>query len=228
MAVINRREFVAGTLSGVVGFAGRAGLAAQNKAIEPDLASLADGNRFQVYNRTISRFTDGQRTGARLSEGPAEGVAFLPRMQFADGTIDCDLKGKDAPQHSFLGIAFHGADALTYDAVYFRPFNFRAQDPIARSHAVQYHANPLHGWQQLRTEQPGQYEQPVNPVPDPNGWFHVRLIVASPKVSVFVNTATAPCLVVNALSGRTIGLLGLWVGNTSGGDFANLRIVPSR
>jgi hypothetical protein len=27
-------------------------------------------------------------------------------------------------------VAFHGVDATTYDSIYFRPFNFRAADPV--------------------------------------------------------------------------------------------------
>jgi hypothetical protein len=46
-------------------------------------------------------------------------------------------------------------------------------------------------------------------------------------VSVFVGDATEPCLTVNQLSDRKKGLVGIWVGNTSGGDFANFRIVPA-
>jgi len=60
---------------------------------------------------------------------------------------------------------------------------------------------------------------------DPNGWFHVRVVVASPKVSVFVGDAKDPSLVVSQLSVRRKGLTGLWVDNF-GGDFANFRIVP--
>jgi len=74
---------------------------------------------------------------------------------------------------------------------------------------------------------PDEYEKAVNPVPDPNAWFHTRLVVASPTVSVFVGDAKDPCLVVKQLSDRRKGLLALWVGNTSGGDFANLTIVPA-
>jgi hypothetical protein len=44
-------------------------------------------------------------------------------------------------------------------------------------------------------------------------------------VSVFVGDTKEPSLVVNQLSDRKKGLVGLWVGNTSGGDFANLKIV---
>lgn len=45
-------------------------------------------------------------------------------------------------------------------------------------------------------------------------------------MSVYVGDATEPSLVVSKLSERTKGLVGFWVGNNSGGDFANLRIRP--
>jgi hypothetical protein len=75
----------------------------------------------------------------------------------------------------------------------------------------------------LRQEQPGKFEKPVVPVPDPDGWFHVRIVVAWPKVNVFVNDAREPCLTVDQMSDRKRGRIGLWV-DTGGGDFANLKI----
>ena len=45
-------------------------------------------------------------------------------------------------------------------------------------------------------------------------------------MSIFVGDAKEPSLVVNQLSDRTKGLVGLWVGNGSGGDFADLKIIP--
>ena len=63
-------------------------------------------------------------------------------------------------------------------------------------------------WQKLRDEHPGKYENAVNPVPDPNGWFHAGVVVAS------------------QLSERRKGLTGLWV-DSSGGDLANFKIVPA-
>src|SRR5437868_6804168 len=125
------------------------------------------------------------------------------------------------------GVAFHGVDGMTYDAIYFRPFNFKTDDPVRHIHAVQYVSQPDNPWQKLRDGQPGKYEKAVTPAPDPNGWFHARVVVASPKVRVFVGDAKEPALVVDQLSHRGKGLVGLWVGNTSGGDFANLKIVPA-
>ena len=201
--------------------------AVQKPAIQPDLSALAASKGLTVFNRTATTLTDGARKGARVSEAEGDGVAYLPGIEFADGTIEFDVRGKDVQQQSFVGVAFHGVDGTTYDAVYFRPFNFKTEDQARRIRAVQYISHPTHTWQKLRTEQPGQYEKAVSPVPDPNGWFHVRIVVASPKVSVFVGDGTEPSLVVNQLSSRRKGLIGLWVGNTSGGDFANLKIGPS-
>ena len=36
-----------------------------------------------------------------------------------------------------------------------------------------------------------------------------------------------PVPVVNLLNDRKKGLVGLWTGNDSGGDFANLTIIPA-
>lgn len=204
------------------------GAAGQQRAIEPDLAKLASGRglKVTVTNRSVTGFTEGARQGLRLSEGPGEGAAYLEGVEFGNGTIELDIRGKDIQGRSFVGVAFQGVDSATHDAIYFRPFNFRAADSTRRAHAVQYISQPTYTWQKLRTEHPGMYEKLVNPAPDPNGWFHVRVVVAGTKVSVFVDGATEPSLVVTRLSDRTKGLVGFWVGNGSGGDFANLRIRP--
>jgi hypothetical protein len=224
---MNRREFVVSAFAGVVGLSGFSRVAGQAKTITPDLSALADKKSLTLFNRDASRLVDGARKGVRLSEAPGEGVAFLPGIELANGTIEFDVRGRDVAQQSFVGVAFHGLDKAAYDAVYFRPFNFKATDPVSRSHAVQYHSLPVYTWQKLRTDQPGRYEQAVNPVPDPNAWFHARVVIANPKVSVFVGDAKEPCLAVNLLNGRKKGLVGLWAGNNSGGDFANLTIIPA-
>ena len=222
---MNRREFVTSTL-GVAVFTPLT-IGAQQNAIEPDLTALADGKGLNASNRTISRLAEGARKGVRLSEASGEGPAYLPGVEFANGTLELDMKGKDVQGASFIGVAFHGVDGTTYDAIYFRPFNFKTDDPARVLRAVQYISHPAHPWQKLRSEKPGQYEKPVKPVPDPNDWFHARVVVASPKVSVFVNDAKEPCLTVDQLSDRKKGLVGIWVGNTSGGDFANFKILPA-
>jgi hypothetical protein len=223
---MNRREFVYSTLTAALAFSEFTRLAGQTKSAAPDLGNLAETNGLKLFNRAGTRLVDGARTGLRLNEAPGEGVAFIPGIELADGTIAFDVRGKDVAQRSFVGVAFHGVDAAAYDAVYFRPFNFAATDPVARSHAVQYHSLPGYTWQKLRTDTPGKYEQAVSPPPDPNNWFRARVVVANPKVSVFVGVAKDPSLVVDLLNNRRKGLVGLWVGNNSGGDFANITITP--
>jgi len=51
--------------------------------------------------------------------------------------IEVDLRGNAAGQSSFLGIAFAVTDGNAHEAIYFRPFNFRAENPTQRAHAVQ-------------------------------------------------------------------------------------------
>jgi len=60
----------------------------------------------------------------------------------------------------------------------------------------------------------------------PDDWFRVRIVVATPLVSVFVNNAAEPSLVVTQLNDRKQGWLALWV-SVGSGDFANLRITPA-
>ena len=207
--------------------AGSGLLAAQGQTIRPDLAKASRGQGWTVQNRGISLLEEAGRQCVRLDEKPGDGAAWLEGAGFSEGTIEVDLRGKDVFQRSFVGIAFHGLDEKTYDAVYFRPFNFRSEDPARRSHAVQYISHPANTWQRLRSEHPGAYEKPIEPPPDPNVWFHARIVVRGPKVSVFVNDAREPSLVVERLSDRKGGRVGLWVGNGSGGDFCGFRITPA-
>ncbi len=110
--------------------------------------------------------------------------------------------------------------------VYFRPFNFHAEEPERRGHSVQYISQPEYTWSKLREEHPGVYESSLSDPPDPDGWFHVRVLVDSPRVSVFLGDATEPVLLVDQLSNRGRGWVGFWVGNGSNGDFANLKLSP--
>ncbi len=222
---MNRRDFVLSTFVSVAGLALPTTASGQKKTLAPDLAALAEKNGFKTFtpNPSISILKDSGRKGIHLTNG----VAYLPDVEFGNGTIEIDLRGRDVQQQSFLGIAFHGVDGTTHDAIYFRPFNFKTEDAARRLRAVQYVSHPTYPWQKLRTEHPGKYEQPVNPVPDPNDWFHARVVIASPQVSVFVNDAKEPCLVVSQLSDRKKGFVGLWDASPIGGDFANLKIVPA-
>ena len=195
----------------------------QRAPFEPNLDNVAEGRDGEISNRTASAVDKEGQPAIRFDDRAGDGLALWPGVEFSDGSIEFDVRGKDILQKSFVGVAFHGlGDA--YDAVYFRPFNFRVGDPVRRNHAVQYVSNPTYTWERLRNEHPEEYEKPVAPAPDPNGWFHVRVVVEYPKVTVFVNNAAEPSLAVNQLSDRKAGWVGLWVGNGSGGEFAHFKI----
>jgi glyoxylase-like metal-dependent hydrolase (beta-lactamase superfamily II) len=195
--------------------------------VTPDLARLTDGKSGQIFNRALTVAIEAGRAVARLDARVGDGGVILEGIQLGEGVIEVDLKGKDVVQQSFLGIAFHVVDWTALDAVYFRPFNFRAGGAEQRSHAVQYVSHPANTWQRLRAERPGQFEQAIDPSPDPNAWFHARIVIAGGRVEVFVNGAAKPSLSVEDLGSAKSGGVALWVGNGSDGAFANLRITTT-
>lgn len=200
----------------------------QGKPDAPDVTKIAEGKGWKLVNREATVVEDGGKRAIRFNEKAGQGVAWLEGSDLTDGIIEIDIKGKNELQRSFVGVAFRGVDEKTHDVVYFRPFNFKSEDPVRRIHAVQYVSHPTWTWQKLRTERNGIFEKAVNPVPDPDGWFHARIVVSNKKVSVYVNDAKEPSLVVDELSDRRRGWVGLWVGEGSGGAFANLKITPAK
>lgn len=198
---------------------------AQQRTISYDLNRLVTEHRLSVYNREASPLNDQGQKGLKLSAKYNDGVAWINDVNFTNGIIELDVRGKNVPQESFLGVAFHGVDGKTLDAVYFRPFNFHAADSVQQIHMVQYVSHPLYPWNVLREKFNAQYEKRISSPPNPDAWFHVRIEIRYPQVLVFVNNQTSPCLSVKQLNNRQSGKLGLWVGNGSDGSFANLRVT---
>ena len=197
---------------------------AYSQTITPD---LQDPSKWKLVNRTATAFTENDKKGIRFNEVADDGLMILSASNFSSGVIELDIKGSNKMQQSFVGIAFHGKDLKTYDGIYFRPFNFKSDDPIRRAHAVQYISMPNYDWEKLRTEFPGKYENKIDPAPGPDEWFHAKIVVNGKHVSVFVNNQQQPALEVDKLNDNTSGGIGLWVGNNSAGSFANLHIIPA-
>lgn len=186
-----------------------------------DLQQLTKERKFDVYFPNPFSITDTQNKKQFIL---LNGLAWITGEEFSTGTIEVDLKGHDVFQMSFLGIAFHGVDSVTHDVVYFRPFNFRAEDPVRKIHAVQYVSHPDHPWNRLREEQNGIYEKAVTPAPAAEDWFHAKIEVGPTDIKVYVDHATTPSLVVKKLNNRTSGRIGFW-NNGISGAFANLKIT---
>lgn len=179
--------------------------------------------KYSAVNRAVS--LDKKSTAIHLNQAEGVGIAWMNGKTFINGVIEFDIKGKDEFQGSFVGIAFHGLNDTTYEAVYFRPFNFRATDPVRKAHAVQYIAGPMYDWPKLRADFPNQYEKPVVPELDPNQWFHVKIIVSEASISVYVNGNNSPALEVKSLLHTGGKMIGYWVGTGSAGSWRDLKIT---
>lgn len=212
----------------VIGIAGLApGSVLAADVIVPDLQKVAQGIGAKFAGKTTARWDANAKGKAALF---TTGIIWLDNVNFTEGTIECDILGKSAPRGSnFPGVVFHGVDDSTTDCVYFRPFNFRAENPENARHAVQYVSPPLWTWQKLRSEKTGQYEKPITPPPDGDAWFRAKIVIEGRKISVFVNDAAQPSLVVEKLNDRTGGKIGITGGDAGdGGYFANLKITPKK
>ena len=190
----------------------------------PDLtkaSSFSASNREFVLGKDKDK---GQIIQVKSAEGP--GVVWLENVLFSTGTLEFDVKGKDVMQRSFVGLAFHSQNDSTYEAIYFRPFNFNSAEELRRSHSVQYIFLPQFDWFNLRESQPGKYESPLPKPVDPNDWFHVKIRISHQQIQVYVNDWPTKVLDVKPINPNADGKLGFWVGNGSDGSFANLRIQP--
>src|SRR5262245_39567343 len=192
-----------------------------------DLAERLAAGKVRAVNRSLAPL-QGTPAGVHLTEAEGNGVAWIEGTDFARGTIEVDVRGRDVQQRSFVGIAFHRKDDNAYEAVYLRPFNFRNADVARRQNAVQYISLPDYDWPRLRKEFPSEFENPVDASVAPTEWVPLRVVVTGSMVQIYVGKVTTPSLEVRKLGSYDRGAVGLWVGNTSDGDFANLRLTPMK
>lgn len=191
-----------------------------------DLAERLAAGKLRIVNRDVTKI-EGIAGAIHISERPEIGLAWIDGSNFAEGTIEVDVRGRDVLQRSFLGIAFHGKDDKTYECVYVRPFNFRAEDPVRHDHAVQYAMQPDYDWPRLRKEFPEEFENPVDAALVPTDWVPLRVVVKGERIQIYVGAVTSPTLEVRKLGTLDRGMIGLWTGTMSDGDFRNLRITPA-
>ena len=159
-----------------------------------------------------------------LDAKEGEGIAWLNNSHIENGTIELEIKGKNNPGRSFVGLAFHKQDDETFDVVYLRPFNF--QNPEKKDKSLQYVSHPDFPWHVLRENSPGEYENALNnPPQDVEDWLHLKVEINYPVVKVFVGKEETPSLVVNKKTSTESGGLGFWVGNNSEGFFKNLKVT---
>ncbi|MEH6307162.1 family 16 glycoside hydrolase [Olivibacter sp. CPCC 100613] len=182
-----------------------------------------DVKEIQAQSEAVNRTVTFNNQEIYLTAQGSNGFLRIKGINFKEGIIEADIKGSNTPQRSFVGIAFHGGDDETYEAVYFRPFNFK--NPERKSHSVQYIAHPTFTWDKLRNEHPGTYEAALNLDLNPDDWFHVRIQVKETRVDVYINDVQVPTLSINRLSKDETGWLGFWTGYLSDGWFRNIKLT---
>jgi hypothetical protein len=85
---------------------------------------------------------------------------------------------------------------------------------------------PEFDWPRLREQFPEEFENPVDPSVSPTDWVPLRVVVTGQGTQIYVGGTKAPALETRKLGSYERGAVGLWAGNNSDGDFANLRITP--
>jgi hypothetical protein len=159
----------------------------------------------------------------------ATSYAVIKDALFRDGTIEVDLSGQPAAgaeggARGFIGVAFRLQSDGSYEYIYLRPTNGRADDQVRRNHSTQYSSYPDFDFARSRQEAPGKYESYVDL--QTGIWTRYKIEVEGRKAQLYVNGAEQPCLIVNDLKLEPReGGVALWVGPGTEGYFSNLKIA---
>lgn len=185
-------------------------------------------------NASISQTNYRGRNAIRVvpTPGAANGSSYavIKNALFRDGTIEVDLAGQpsagaDAGARGFIGVAFRLQADGSYEYIYLRPTNGRADDQIRRNHSTQYSAYPDFDFSRSRQEAPERYESYADL--QPGVWTKYKIEVEGSKARLYMNGAEQPCLIVNDLKHiPREGGVAMWVGPGTEGYFSNLKITP--
>ena len=182
-----------------------------------------ENDNLDVLNRDIVSINESKNT-LILNRKIGDGMAIIEDLNFDEGVIELELKGENNMGKSFVGIAFNIQNDSTYEAVYFRPFNFQSDEKIRREHSVQYIYHPKYTWRFLRTNYESQFESEYPRQPLPDEWFRVRVKIDDKKVCVYDQETNTELLSIKRLTKQVSDRIGLWTGFNSKGEFRNMKI----
>jgi hypothetical protein len=203
-----------------------AGLQMVNATAEPATLDGKKGLRVKEVRAQMSPQPQAQRT-------TGEALVVIEGLEFANGVIEAEIAGTPAPgapetARGFVGIAFRlQKDMRTFEQLYLRPTNGRADDQERRNHAVQYSSHPDWPFFRTRKETPSRYEAYVDLVA--GVWTKVRIEVRDAHARLYVHGQKQPTLIVNDLKmgGQAKGAVALTPGVNSISHFRNLTITPA-
>jgi hypothetical protein len=197
----------------------------------PLAAQSAD--RLDGKSVSITQTTFKGRAAVQVIAAPdaanAASYAVVKDASFRDGTIEVDLAGQPAAgagegARGFIGIAFRLQADGSYEYIYLRPTNGRADDQVRRNHSTQYSAHPDFDFARSRKESPEKYESYADL--EPGVWTKYKIEIEGRRARLYVHGADQPSLIVNDLKHEPrAGGVALWVGPGTEGYFANLKIT---
>ena len=204
-----------------------AGLRLVNATAEP--ATLDGKKGLRVIEKAPAQ-TSQQPQRQRTT---GEALVVIEGLEFANGMIEAEIAGAPAPgapetARGFVGIAFRlQNDNQTFEQLYLRPTNGRADDQERRNHAVQYSSHPDWPFFRTRQETPSKYEAYVDLVS--GVWTKIRIAVRDAHARLYVHDQEQPTLIVNDLKmgSQAKGAVALSPGVNSIAHFRNLTITPS-
>ena len=196
----------------------------------------------QPHNVTVKAVRYHDRDVLEIRQiGEARGFdldtfAFVPGLDFHDGTIELDVAGTPPRERAPGSARFHrGCIPHRYRRChlcvrgirYIRPTNGRAEDQVRRNHSTQYFSYPGYDFDRLRRDAPGQYESDTDLVP--GEWTHLRVEVSGATARFYVGAAAQPVLIVQDMKHGpdAHGAVGLFVGSGTDGHFRNLSVRMS-
>ena len=188
-----------------------------------ELADKLQAKKITAVNRTISPYGEAS-AAVEMNAKNDDGLGILEDVAFEKGVIEIDLLGENNPGKSFIGIAFNIQDEHTYEAIYFRPFNFVAEEQARKDHMVQYIFHPEFTWRKLRNKRTGEFESEITNPPNPDAWFKAIIIVKELSVEVYLNDRSNLVLSVDRLTTIKSDKIGIWTGFGSSGRFRNLVV----
>lgn len=191
-----------------------------------DLVKKLQNQEIQTINRNVIPYKGGA-DAIEMAARKGNGLGVLNGSEFTSGIIEVELMGENNPGSSFIGIAFNIINDTTYEAIYFRPFNFVAEEQIRKAHMMQYISHPEFTWDRLRSERTGEFEAEIKNPPHPDNWFNAKIEITDEEVIVYVNDVSKPTLKVKRLVNPRSNKIGLWTGENSSGRFKNLVLTPA-
>ena len=186
-----------------------------------NLADEFQNKKIKAVNRIISLYGDSP-DAVEMNAKNDDGLGILEDIEFDKGIIEVELLGENNPGKSFIGIAFNIQNDSTFEAIYFRPFNFVAEEQIRKDHMVQYIFHPEFTWRKLRNERTGEFEDEISDPPNPDDWFKTIIRINDNKIEVYINEISEPVLSVDRLTSTQSNKIGIWTGFGSSGRFRNL------